>query len=351
MFDVVAVNYKEKCGNLNAEAKGTVKSEKHFPLFEISGTKYVFKPLSKTKPFTTGMFSIAEVYWSNIINKYFIKDTPIYRLAICKGYSDDVPKYYEYGCIVPYILQENEYLYNVYELFEDFPDKNVDIHGYINYCMLNYDWTKILSADIFKKEPGLRYSLAFCILISMLKGDQNYHYENAAFICNKNDKGKLLRISPMLDHEFSTPFLFPDDLKVRHSYSMKYGQELKSEDSILYENISYICMEMPYIAEYFLKCVKSFKKSFQYFEDKENSKYYKSILKSGFLYDCASDSYLAGQCRYKKNNEERARKWEQMITLKDIKSQAGILWDDTANWIKGITVAVENAVMKASKMQ
>lgn len=47
--------------------------------------------------------------------------------------------------------------------------------------------------------------LAMQILVSMLKGDQNYHYENIAFVCNK--KGEILRLAPMIDHEFSTYIL------------------------------------------------------------------------------------------------------------------------------------------------
>ena len=42
-------NYSTKSGNLNAEAVGVVKGEKHFPVFE---GKLVFKPLTKSKPFS-----------------------------------------------------------------------------------------------------------------------------------------------------------------------------------------------------------------------------------------------------------------------------------------------------------
>ena len=53
------------------------------------------------------------------------------------------------------------------------------------------------------------------ILISVLKGDQNYHYENIAFVCNAS--GQILRLAPMIDHEFSTYFMFPDNIQ-RHTY-------------------------------------------------------------------------------------------------------------------------------------
>ena len=54
-------NYSTKSGNLNAEAVGVVKGEKHFPVFE---GKLVFKPLTKSKPFSGPLFAYAEVFWS-----------------------------------------------------------------------------------------------------------------------------------------------------------------------------------------------------------------------------------------------------------------------------------------------
>lgn len=47
------------------------------------------------------------------------------------------------------------------------------------------------------------------------EGDQNYHYENVAFLCDKD--GGIISLAPMIDHEFSTYFMFPDDIS-RHVY-------------------------------------------------------------------------------------------------------------------------------------
>lgn len=60
-------NYSTKSGNLNAEA--VVKGEKHFPVFE---GKLVFKPLTKSKPFSGPLFAYAEVFWSWLIDTYFM---------------------------------------------------------------------------------------------------------------------------------------------------------------------------------------------------------------------------------------------------------------------------------------
>ena len=58
-------NYAERTGNLKAEAVGVVSGEKHFPVFE---DRMVFKPLTKSKPFSTPLFACAEVFWSWVID-------------------------------------------------------------------------------------------------------------------------------------------------------------------------------------------------------------------------------------------------------------------------------------------
>ena len=83
-FDIYEFNYEDRIGNLKNEAQSKVKSEKHFPIFDIDGEKYIFKPLSKTKSFLTPFFAYSEVFWSNIINSYFDDKAPLYKLAICR---------------------------------------------------------------------------------------------------------------------------------------------------------------------------------------------------------------------------------------------------------------------------
>ena len=87
-------HYADRIGNLTAEAVGVVKGEKYFPVFE---GRLVFKPLTKSKPLSTPLFAYAEVFWSWLINAYFMR-TPQYRLAFCYGYEAETGKYYDYGC-------------------------------------------------------------------------------------------------------------------------------------------------------------------------------------------------------------------------------------------------------------
>ena len=96
-FHPVHYCYADRTGNLTAEAVGVVKGEKYFPVFEGG---MVFKPLTKSKPFSTPLFAYAEVFWSEVIRGYFV-EAPQYRLAFCEGYEKEVPKYYDYGTVSP----------------------------------------------------------------------------------------------------------------------------------------------------------------------------------------------------------------------------------------------------------
>ncbi len=204
-------NYAERTGNLKAEAVGVVSGEKHFPVFE---DRMVFKPLTKSKPFSTPLFACAEVFWSWVIDTYFVP-APLYQLAFCRGYEAECEKYYDYGTVSPMIYEEGEHLLNLLEFFRTYPDEKVQIDDYLNYCQMFYDYTEILEADYFQKNRENAEDLVMQILISVLKGDQNYHYENIAFVCNES--GEILRMAPMIDHEFSTYFMFPDSMG-QHMY-------------------------------------------------------------------------------------------------------------------------------------
>lgn len=107
--------YSARSGNLKAEAVGVVKGEKHFPVFEGD---VVFKPLTKSKPLSTPLFAYAEVFWSWVIDAYFMP-APQYRLAFCEGYEAEVEKYYDYGTVSPMIYNKGEHLLNLLEFFEN----------------------------------------------------------------------------------------------------------------------------------------------------------------------------------------------------------------------------------------
>ena len=100
IFKVNNYDIKNKKRNLEAKASGVVSGTKYFPVFDENGKEYIFKPLSKTKPYSTPLFAYSEVYWSYLIKKYIDSNTPQYRLAICNGLSDEQPKYYDKGTII-----------------------------------------------------------------------------------------------------------------------------------------------------------------------------------------------------------------------------------------------------------
>ena len=149
-WDPQIYNYAERTGNLKAEAVGVVSGEKHFPVFE---GRMVFKPLTKSKPLSTPLFAYAEVFWSWVIDAYFIP-APQYQLALCRGYEAECGKYYDYGTVSPMIYEEGEHLLNLLEFFRAYPDDKVQIDDYLNYCQMFYDYTEILEADYFQKNSG-----------------------------------------------------------------------------------------------------------------------------------------------------------------------------------------------------
>ena len=124
------------------------------------------------------------MFWSNVINEYFVS-APLYQLAFCHGYEEETQKYYDYGTVVPRIYNEDEQLLNLLEFFRKYPDEKVDIDQYENYCMMFYDYTDILEASYFQNHEDMAEQLAMQILVSMLKGDQNYHIRPEHFRISK----------------------------------------------------------------------------------------------------------------------------------------------------------------------
>lgn len=226
LFNVVNINENDRIGNLKAEAHSVVKSTKYFPVYNIDGKKMIFKPLSKTKPLTTPLFSYSEVYWSYVINKFFDSNAPRYYLAISSTIEKEQPKYYSQGVLVESITPNEEKLINLYDYFMKNPDSSVDIKDYENYCMMNYDYTKILESNFIKNNNEIGKGLAYQILLSMLRQDQNFHYENINFILEDD----ILRLSPPIDFEFSTPFLYPDIERINLREKEKYIEALKIID-------------------------------------------------------------------------------------------------------------------------
>ncbi|MBQ7136526.1 MAG: hypothetical protein IJO43_00940 [Bacilli bacterium] len=226
LFNVINVDENDRIGNLKSEAHSVVRSTKYFPIYNIGGKKMIFKPLSKTKPLTTPLFSYSEVYWSYIINKYFDPTAPRYYLATSSVIEKEQQKYYSQGVLVESLTPNDERLINLYDYFMENPDSSFDIKDYENYCMMNYDYTIILESNFIKNNKEIGEGLAYQILLSMLRQDQNFHYENVNFILN----GGTLSLAPPIDFEFSTPFLYPDIRRLNLFEREKYIESLKIAD-------------------------------------------------------------------------------------------------------------------------
>ncbi len=235
-MSILEYDIKNKVRNLDIESNGVVSSTKYFPVFKEEGKEKIFKPLSKTKPYSTPLFAYSEVYWSYLIKKYIDPNTPLYRIATCKNLSQEQNKYYDKGTIVNNILKEDEKLINLLELFKKYPD-SVDINEYVNYCEVQYDYNTILQSKYFSKNKELGKELAKQILCSMLRRDENYHYENVNFI-EKN--GQIIGMAPMIDMEFSQMFMFPDDLEKHKEkftrYDVGMGPNFSYNDNLYFES-------------------------------------------------------------------------------------------------------------------
>ena len=232
MYSVKCLDYYNRTGNLKSEASGVVSSTKYFPTYGDE----IFKPLSKTKPLSTPLFAYAEVYWSNIINKFIDDKTPKYTLARCFNIDKEQAKYYDKGTLVDNILSEGEYLVNILELFRMYPDDTVDIDNYINYCEMIYDFEIILKSKFFMEHKDLARKLAEQVLTSILRRDENYHYENVSLIFKD---GKVKGIAPMIDMEFSQFFMYPDELDTHEAKFSSYDDGMcpifKYDDNLSYE--------------------------------------------------------------------------------------------------------------------
>ncbi len=219
IYEPITLSYANRIRNLKVVSSGVVKSTKFFPVFQRGNEQKIFKPLSKTKPFSTPLFAYSEVFWSYVTHHYFDNQAPIYQLAYCPGIEKEQPKYWPQGTLVSSLIQPQQRLVNLLEFFDQYPDEDVHIHDYVNYCMENYDYTSILNSKWMKNHPAQAEELARQILLSVLRQDQNFHYENVSFIAEKET---ILSIAPPIDAEFSTMFLFPDMERKRNMIKATY---------------------------------------------------------------------------------------------------------------------------------
>jgi len=303
--------YRNRYRNLTAEAKGVVKSEKFFPVYLKDGKEEIFKPISKTKPLATPLFAYSEVVWSTIINTYFDKEAPVYRLAICNGYSNEVAKYHNHGVIVPSVLKEGESLVNLLEYFQKHPDEAFDQADYVNYCMKYYDYSPVFNTKLIIENYELGKQLALQVLISILKADQNYHYENVSFICEGD---KIKKFASPIDHEFSSIFIYLDYIDANKKLVEGFSKWLEIDKtkspteqilSKLYEQLPGVYTNLNIIVERYEETVKFFLERLEVLiYDLEHNPLY--LKNDNYLYPFNSDNYKAGMAQYKNNNKEAA---------------------------------------------
>lgn len=162
------------------------------------------------------------MFWSYIIHTYFDSSAPRYYLATDQKVLLDDPSWYSCGVLVESLTPRDEELINLFDYQMAHPDKQLGVTDYINYCMEQYEYTKILESDFIKDHREYGSQIAYQILLSILREDQNFHYENINFL----KKGDNLSIAPPIDFEFSTPFLYPENEILSDYYHYCYCKQL-----------------------------------------------------------------------------------------------------------------------------
>lgn len=320
-WNVYYYNYRNRIGNLTAEAQGVIKSPKYFPVFLEDGKEMVFKPLSKTKPLSTPYFAYSEVFWSTIIHDYFDSKTPIYHLAICQNIEEGTTTKYHHGTIVKKLEKEGSNLINLYQLCQANPTTLPNISSYINYCEVFYDYTQILSSEFMKENSQLAKAIAKQILCSILRQDQNFHYENILLFQSPEN----LEAAPMIDHEFSTMFMYLDEPEMNNNLftlSQKALEMISEEDKqkasndilqqLLTErlevegnNIDEIITLYPTVAIEFLENLNHFITDF--------STTTFQVEDHDYLVPFNTDNFHVGQARWKESNERKAKALEVIL--------------------------------------
>lgn len=350
-WNVYHYDYNDRIRNLNNQAQGVVKSNKYFPVFRENNQDMIFKPLSKTKPLLTPYFAYSEVFWSTIINKYFDDNTPIYRLAICENIDNEFESKYHHGTIVDSIENPGEKLINLYEIFRDNPDPKVNINDYINYCEKFYNYIDIFDSKLFRDNKDLASSLAYQILLSMLKLDQNYHYENVLF---RKDSNEIKGLAPMIDHEFSTMFLYLDNLlknKEKFNIALKSLTASKKNSDIMgllwYESFGVLSKNLDVIVSRYkdisIKFLKNLKK---FINDLEKEVI---VLEDhNYLTPFNSDNYKIGHALFKDNDLKTANNLQQELeqynpSIKDINN---IVYEETLLSSQMLSSEIEKRLLK-----
>lgn len=330
-FDFATRNlsYTDRTRNLTVEAVGIVKSKKHYPVFDMDGKEFIFKPISQSKPFATTFFPLAEAFWSQLLPQYFGVQMPQYYLAECADYHAEVPKYLDTGCISENALGPGEHLVNFLEWFVAHPDPVVDIANYENFCYMYYDYVTIFESQLFQSQKDLAKQLAMQVLLSILTADENYHYENVAFICD--DTGEILRLCPPIDHEFSELFAFPDDEPEFLHFLLLHANAIKgkTDEAEAIRHPEYVRQNFEYILRHFPGLTKSFADNLQRLRaDIEDGNILHSIqgADSPVTLPCDSNAWRVGRTLYHDHDTEKAEKNKKY--LKESTIDMSEFWPD-----------------------
>lgn len=345
-FTIKQLMYNDRVRSLTVSASGVVQSNKFYPVFALDGKEFIFKPISQSKPLATAFFPLAECFWSEILERYFPFPAVSYQRAVCKGYHEAEPKYLNEGCLSMNVLVEGEKLVNLHEYFQEHPDPSVNIQYYKNYCLMYYDFVPIFRSELFMERRDLAEQLAMQILESMLVGNENFHYENVAFICDQD--GNVLRLCPPLDNEFSLYFLFPDDLERQMTFFRIHlqgilGNALDEDDaltksSFLFENLQYIHIFFPQVVEAFVKGLQRLQKDLTdelLLQELEASLDEQSI-------SCDSCAWRVGRARYHDKDEIAAQRYERQLHTTEVDLK--VFWRTLSAQLAAVIKALRSAL-------
>lgn len=344
-FTTRKLYYTDRTRNLAVEAAGVVKSEKHYPVFDMDGKDYIFKPISQSKPFATAFFPLSEAFWSQLLPQYFGTPMPQYYLAECAGYHDEAPKYLDTGCISENALGPGEHLVNLLEWFVAHPDPAVDIANYENFCYMYYDYVPIFESQLFQSRKDLAEQLAMQVLLSILTVDENYHYENVAFICD--DTGEILRLCPPIDHEFSELFAFPDDEPEFLHFLLLHANAIRGKptEAGAIRHPEYIRQNLEYILKHFPGLSKSFADNLLRLRaDIEDRTILNAIQSAGGqpTTACDSNAWRVGRALYHDHDPEKAEKNKKY--LKESTIDMSEFWNDRLMFLGLIAKVLYDAI-------
>lgn len=194
---------------------------KILPFFIVNHQEQIFKPALLSKPFYTPLHNYAEVYWSHLNKKFFDPNTIEFTLAKVSGFSEKYAytnnKYDDYGVISPSYLNEDEETIRLDQILLENRlikcDTTKNISGVPAF--FNYDPLLNPKSDIPLFTTKIKRKLASQVLFKTLAIDVNASPRNFNLISNRTTNH--LKFAPVIDNEFSLPFLFPDNIVERNS--------------------------------------------------------------------------------------------------------------------------------------